>query len=128
MLQKLMSSKPALSESESSAQLSVLKDLKSKLAGDKLKGMQSVKVMSNSPEGLKRGLEKAEELTEKKMKNSLPDDIMPMDEEMDHHSMILQKASEMSPEELDQCIQSLMELKAQKSDLSEEEDESELED
>lgn len=120
MMQKLMASKPSMSDSESDAHLAVLKDLKSKLGGDKIKGLQKVTVASSSPEGLKAGLSKAEDIVQKPgVENSMPDDIMPQDEEMDHKSMILAKANEMSADELDACIQELMELKAQKEDSSE---------
>lgn len=134
IMQKLIESKPMMSDIEKDASMSALSSLKQKLAGknqDKLKGLQKVSVMSNSPEGLKTGLEKAEDIVEKKgrMENSMPDDIMPMEEEMDSKTMILSKAQEMSPEDLDECIKSLMELKEQKMgaesspEMSEEESE-----
>lgn len=58
MLDKKRDMKP----SEKHAKMGVLKDLKSSLAdsmGDKLDGMKKVSVMSDSPEGLSAGLDKA---------------------------------------------------------------------
>lgn len=103
MMKKLLMSKldqgKDLSDDESSAQLSVLKDLKGQMkgmAGDKLKGgLKKVSVMSDSPQGLQEGLDKAQEVV------SEPEEMMDMEE---------QPSSE---EEIDQKIQELLMLKEQ---------------
>lgn len=64
MLMKKKDMKP----SEKHAKMGVLKDLKDSLAdsmGDKLDGLKKVSVMSNSPEGLSAGLDKAKQLANK---------------------------------------------------------------
>ena len=46
--------------------VSAIRDWAKGEMGNKLKGMQKVTVASDSPEGLKKGLEKAEEMVEEK--------------------------------------------------------------
>lgn len=63
MLMKKRDMKP----SEKHAKLGVLKDLKDSLAdsmGDKLDGMKKVSVISNSPQGLSAGLDKAKQIAQ----------------------------------------------------------------
>lgn len=68
---EMLAKKREMKPSERHAKMGVLKDLKHSLAdsmGDKLDGMKKVSVMSNSPEGLSAGLDKA-----KKMSQMSPD-------------------------------------------------------
>lgn len=60
---EMLAKKRDMKPSEKHAKMGVLNDLKSSLAdsmGDKLDGMKKVSVMSNSPQGLKAGLSKAQ--------------------------------------------------------------------
>lgn len=64
---EMLSKKKDLSPNEKHAKMGVLKDLKHSLAdeaGSRMDGLKKVSVMSNSPEGLQHGLEKAKELAE----------------------------------------------------------------
>lgn len=59
--------KPMMSDNEKTAKMSVLEELKKQASdamGGKLKGLKKVSVMASDKEGLKEGLEKAEELVE----------------------------------------------------------------
>lgn len=63
---EMLAKKRDMKPSEKHAKMGVLKDLKDSLAdsmGDKLDGMKKVSVMSNSPEGLDAGLDKAKMLS-----------------------------------------------------------------
>lgn len=62
---KMLQKKRDMSPVEKHAKMSVLKDLKSaasEAAGDRLGHLKKVSVMSNSPEGLEEGLDKAKEM------------------------------------------------------------------
>lgn len=62
---KMLEKKRDMSPSEKHAKMSVLKDMKHDLAGhaaDKLDGMKKVSVISNSPEGMQAGLNKAQDM------------------------------------------------------------------
>jgi len=94
------------------AKLSVLKELRKMasdmIGGDLKEGMNKVTVASDSKEGLKKGLEKAEDLMEQApdMEEELEDEEMEyedMEEESDE--------DEMSPEDIEAKIQELMEKK-----------------
>ena len=69
LMEKLIAKKKAsgkeLSDNEKQAKSEVLKSLHgqaSDILRDKLKGIKKVSVMSDSPEGLEKGLDKAKEL------------------------------------------------------------------
>lgn len=64
---EMLAKKRDMKPSEKHAKLGVLKDLKHSLAdsmGDKLDGMKKVSVMSNSPQGLSAGLDKAKMMSQ----------------------------------------------------------------
>lgn len=107
MLKKIMARKKAekMDPEYKSAKMGVLKDLHgemSKLIGDDLKGMKKVTVASPSDEGLKMGLEKAEELMEGKEES----------EEAEESEEGEGEESEMSAEEIEKKIAELEALKA----------------
>jgi hypothetical protein len=102
-----------------------LRDLASSLIqdgiGGKLKGLKEIKVASNSPEGLKKGLEKAKEM----VSHESPEDEsmeMPEGEELESSE---EEASESkyddmleqceTPEEIDELIKKLEDKKAKLS-------------
>src|SRR5579864_3507338 len=61
-LMKMLAKKKDLSPHAKKAKMDVVKDLKdsvSDMMGDKMSGLKKVSVMSNSKEGLKKGLDKA---------------------------------------------------------------------
>lgn len=95
-----------LSEIDKKASLNVLGDLK-KLAQDEMKGkmasLKKVTVASDSKEGLKKGLEKAEEIISDKEIES---------EEPEMEESEVEESEEMSEEEIDARIKELMALKA----------------
>ncbi len=117
-----------LDEDEKDAKLGVLGDLRDLAKGsmgDKIKGLKEVKVASDSKEGLRRGLDKAEEIMDQDPE--MHDEDAPVskasEEESDEHEseespeqeMEEHKPfDEMSEEELDQKLQELMELKKRK--------------
>lgn len=64
-MMKMLGKKRDLSEHEKKAKMDVMNEMKNEAAGamnDKMDGLKKVSVMSNSPEGLKHGLEKAHDL------------------------------------------------------------------
>ena len=66
---------------------------------DKIEGMKKVTVAADSSEGLKKGLEKAKELTDK-----MPEEMMDMSEDMEDESE--ESESEESPkEEMDEILE-----------------------
>ncbi len=74
---EMMKKKRDLSPAEKHAKMKVLGDMKHELAnhaGDKLDGLKKVSVMSNSPEGLQSGLNKAQSM--------MPQDPSPMQASM----------------------------------------------
>lgn len=110
-LMKLMGKKPKLSDKEKQAKMSVLDELdcaaKDALAS-KLPA-KKVTVASDSPEGLKEGLEKAEELVESGMEGMEDESDM---EESEGEEM--PEMAEMSEEEIDRKLAELMALKEAK--------------
>jgi hypothetical protein len=65
---EMMAKKKDMKPSEKKAKMGVLHDLKSSLAdsmADKMDGMKKVSVMSNTPEGMNAGLDKAKQLANK---------------------------------------------------------------
>lgn len=110
MLKKIMARKKAekMDPEYKSAKMGVLKDLHgemSKLIGDDLKGMKKVTVASPSDEGLKMGLEKAEELMEGKEESEEA-------EESEEGEGEESEEMEMTPEEIEKKIAKLEALKA----------------
>jgi rRNA maturation endonuclease Nob1 len=99
MLKKLMEEKgqsemdPAAKKAKESV-LKEISDMAGKSMGEDVKGLKKVSVMSDSPEGLKAGLEKAEEVVEE------------AEESDDMESM--------SDEEIEMLMKKLEELKAKK--------------
>jgi hypothetical protein len=93
-----------MSPEEQSAKMNVLKDLKSQMSKHMADGIKKVTVASDSPEGLKEGLEKAEDLVESKLSPESPD-MEDSEDSEDEEEMVA------SPEEIDAKIQKLMELK-----------------
>lgn len=106
LLEKKMKSGKKLSEPEKEAKMSVLKSLKGSMdevLADKAHGMKKVSVMSDSAEGLKKGLEKAEDIVE---------EVSPLEaasEEMEDEES--EESEEMSSDDIDAKIAELMALK-----------------
>lgn len=119
MMKKLLMSKmdrgQEMSDDESEAQGSVLKDLRGSmggLMGDKLKGLKKVTVASNSPQGLEQGLDTAKDVLGQ---DGMGTEGSPEEEQMESpEDEVLEKASLMSSEELDSLMQKLQMLKDQK--------------
>lgn len=102
MLQKRKGHKE-MSDTEMEAKKSVIehmRDMAAGMMGDNLKSLKKVTVASDSEEGLKKGLEKAEDIIDQKM-----DDEGEDEEEMEADS------EEMSEEELNAKLEKLMALK-----------------
>lgn len=75
--QKMLAKKRDLSSVEKSAKHDVLKDLRSAASealGERLDGIKKVSVSSNSPEGLKQGLDKAGQIVTKSQEEGLIED------------------------------------------------------
>jgi hypothetical protein len=128
LMEKLEKKGKKLNPLEKKAKLDVVKELSSQageMLGDKLKGLKKVTVASDSKEGLKAGLEKAESILEKHDEAS---PVQKMEEEMgadldhdgeegeseEHKEEVL--GEEMSPEEIEAKIQELMALKKKKEE------------
>jgi hypothetical protein len=94
-----------MSPEEKQAKMGVLQDLKSQMSKHMADGIKKVTVASDSPEGLKKGLEKAEDMVEEKLASSEEPEMEDSEESEDEEEMIA------SPEEIDAKIQKLMELK-----------------
>lgn len=125
MMKKLLESKleqgKELSDDESSAQMSVLKDLKGQMGGmmgDKMNKLKKVLVTSNSPEGLKKGLNTAEELVNNGQQDPESRGILhDPEEEMEMHGDEAEVPDEdKTPDELEMKIQELMSLKKSKEE------------
>ncbi len=117
MLKKLMERKKAgkMPAEYKSAKMGVLKDLHgemSKLIGDDLKGMKKVTVASPDTEGLKMGLEKAEELVEGKLGDDEESEDMAEMGESEEAEESEESEEEMSPKEIEEKIAELQALKA----------------
>lgn len=95
---------------EKKAKMSVLEELQKQAAdamGGKLDGVKKVSVMAPSKEGMKEGLEKAEEILE-----GMPEGESEMPEMEEEHEMEDDMGCK-TPEEVDQKIMKLLELKKQ---------------
>jgi len=108
LAKKMKEQKEPMPENRKEAKMSVLNELKKlmddKLAGD-LKGLKKVTVASDSKEGLKEGLEKAEEVLEKSPE-------MGMEEESeDEEEMDLEQASVDELKEMLSLIQEKLDAK-----------------
>jgi len=126
LLAKKMKDGKKMSDSEKEAKsgvLSEMKDMASKMMGDKVKGLKKVTVASDSEEGVKKGLEKAKDLLGHSMSEESPEmegsevaeEESPEHEQEESKEEEMQElAQEMDASELDQAIQKLMELKKQK--------------
>lgn len=124
MMKKLLEkkkSKGMLSDEESSAKMSVLKNLRGQSndsLSEKLKGAKKVSVMSDSQEGLEEGLDKAKEIL-----HSKPTELGSPEEEMEKMTGYEgdDPYSDCSEEELDEHLAKLMakkeELKAAKESM-----------
>lgn len=105
--------KKGMSPIEKKAKLNVLKDLHgqaSELMKEGLKGMKKVSVMSDSKEGLKAGLEKAEDMLGE---DQMEDEDQSEQEEMeaDEYEDQQEESMPMDEDELDAKIQELMKMK-----------------
>ena len=122
MFKRMLEKKKPLSDVERDAKSGVLKDLRDYASGlmkERLDGLKKVTVASDSEEGLKEGLEKAEEILETKEESSeeedpedmhrMPDGSLMPDEEMDYSEHM----KNLSEEEIDQYLKELMALKEQ---------------
>lgn len=90
------------------------KEMKKMMGDDYAKGLQKVTVASDSPEGLKKGLSKAQEIMEKKglMKEEMEDKAEEMEEEMceaceGEGCEACEEQEEMSPEMIKKQIKEL---------------------
>jgi hypothetical protein len=108
-----------LSENELKAKMSVLEDLKSQ-AEDKmkepLKNLKKVSIMSDSKEGLKQGLEKAEEMMESGEESPMVEAEEDSEEGEEYHlsDEDKMKFEAMSEDELQACINELEMIKQKK--------------
>lgn len=122
LLQKKAKAGKVLSEDDIASKKEVLSDLKSQMEeqmAEGLKGMKGLKkvtVASDSPEGLKEGLEKAEEVVEK-----LPGEESEEteSEEMEDESEDEEMSEEMSEDEIDAKLAELMAKKEKLKALKE---------
>lgn len=107
MLDKLKM-KEKMKPEEQSARLSVLEDLREqaeeKMSGSLKDDMAQVKVVSDSPKGLKEGLEMAEEVIEKQPEVEGMEEVEESEEEDEEL---------LTPDAIDEKIAELLELKAQ---------------
>lgn len=129
-LKKKMMSQAAdsamMGDDEKQAKMSVLnqlRDMANQELGGKLKGIKKVSVMSNSPEGLEAGLDKAKDVVEDHSSispeetdgNEHSENMEPQEglEDMDEHAAFEQELHpEMSEAELDRKMAELMMMKA----------------
>ncbi len=97
---------PEMDPMAKEAKLGVLKhlsDMAAEAMGSKLGGLKKVTVASDSEEGLKKGLDKAEDIVEGSPELEESEEESESEPEMGYE--------ELSPEEIDAKIQELMELK-----------------
>jgi Ran GTPase-activating protein (RanGAP) involved in mRNA processing and transport len=120
-LEKLMRKKAekgdVLSKSHAKAKSGILKDLMDDMMGmegEKVKGLKKVTVASNSPMGLKKGLEKAEDIVEE-MPNG---EEMPEGEEMSEEESSEEESPEMEVAE-EEGEENVEDLKAEIEKLKE---------
>ena len=128
-MMKMMKGKSKLSPLEKEAKMLVMKALSDDMSNelkDKLKGLKKVTIASNSPEGLKAGLKKAEDMIEDKMQcdacghKGCPmcpkmSEAEEMDSEDSEDEEYASEDEEMSMEEIDRKIAELEKMKALKA-------------
>lgn len=92
-MSKILHKKRDLSENEKKAKIDVvqhLRDMASEAMGDKMDGLKKVSVMSDSPEGLKEGLDKAREVVSgpemEEMKDHAENDMGDYKSALEEHS------------------------------------------
>lgn len=108
----------SLSPMDKKAKMSVLEEMKKQamgMMGDNLKGVKKVSVASNSPEGLKEGLHKAQEIVEGDPEAPTNMDMQEGRRYEDMPSDLDSKIEEyqkLSPDEIDAHIQALTALKS----------------
>lgn len=114
-LKKLMEAKKKesgeMSPAQQAAKLKVLSELRG-VANDEIKKdlpMKKVSVMSDSPEGLKEGLETAEEVVEEGPAAVIPGMESEESESEDHCDEVIAEAKMLSPEEKQRLIAALQE-------------------
>jgi hypothetical protein len=116
LMEKKKKDKP-MSDVAKDAKTSVLKDLQSMAAGamkDGLKGgLKKVSVMSDSPEGLKKGLEKAEDMVEGGM-----GEIDEKDADMDladaEEALPIHANGEIEDDDMEDCSEEELDAKLEK--------------
>lgn len=109
LMQKAKEQKGKPDSSKMAAKMAVLKELKDVMSGEMgkdLSGMKKVSVMSNDEEGLKKGLEKAQELVDKQP-DMLSSEDESSEEEMPEDSS--HEMKEMLPDNLEE-IEALMKM------------------
>jgi hypothetical protein len=104
-------------EKKAKAKAEMLKELSREMSDDMYspmkdmldkKGMKKVSVMSDSPEGLQKGLTMAEKLMQLKSKQNGEEDMMEESEEEESPEMeASDELSEMSPEEMEAMFEML---------------------
>lgn len=104
-------------EKKAKAKAEMLKELSREMSDDMYspmkdmlgkKGMKKVSVMSDSPEGLEKGLSMAEKLMQLKSKQNGDEDMMEESEEEESPEMeAADEMSEMSPEEMEAMYEML---------------------
>lgn len=129
LLEKKRKEGKKLSDVEQEAKLGVVHDMKQMAMdemGNSLNGLKKISVASDSKEGLKKGLGKAEELLEKPEMShdeegeSLEEEASesPEEEEQELESGKEKKPEDMDAEELQKHIDELMRLKEQKDKMA----------
>lgn len=119
LMSKLAKKGKKLSPLEKKAKMDVVKELGSQareMMGDKIKSLKKVTVASPSEEGLKMGLEKAEDLIEGNAPEAeMMEETMGSEEKEEYNEpMSEEEMMAMSPEELDDHIQKLQRIKEEK--------------
>lgn len=121
-MKKMMNSKKGkkLSDVERDAKMSVVENLKqmaSNMMSDKVKGLKKVTIASNDEDGLKEGLEKAEEIIDRDAVNGSAEDmaeeLVDNDEEGSEDELEELDEVDDSEEDLDKKIAELMAKKEQ---------------
>lgn len=101
-----------LSDVEQKASTKVLGDLRKHMQdmmGDKMKSLKKVTVASDSKDGLKKGLEKAEEILDvKPSEDEIEEPSEEMEDESAEHEAEESPADELSEEEIEARIQELL--------------------
>jgi hypothetical protein len=105
-------------EKKAKAKAEMLKELSKEMSDDMYspmkdmlgkKGMKKVSVMSDSPEGLEKGLSMAEKLMQLKSKQSGESEEMESEEEESPEMEASDEISEMSPDEMEMMYEMLKE-------------------